>query len=165
VPGSIDSFVAGDYTGNSLVLDKTRDDVSHASFKFDTLPGVTFEVARVQLAQSDPAFDGTFPAGWLDIVGVDSSGAVVSGSGSSGPTEESVPLGPQPSAPSPTDELVEFTFDNFPQATFAASRSNERLETAGPWGRQIREAGWVDLFVTLNGATWQIAGFAGPTAR
>lgn len=86
MPGSIDSFVAGDYTGNPLVLDKSREDVSHVSFKFDTLPDVTFEIARVQLAQSDPAFDGAFPAGWLDIVGVyDSSGAVVHQSGQAGP--------------------------------------------------------------------------------
>jgi hypothetical protein len=59
---------------------------------------------------------------------------------------------------------VEFTFDNFSQATFVAIRSNEKQETVTPWGREVREAGWVDLFVTLNDGTWQIGGFAAPTA-
>lgn len=165
VPGSIDSFVAGDYTGNPLVLDKSREDVSHVSFNFDTLPDVTFEIARVQLAQSDPAFDGAFPAGWLDMVAVrDSSGAVVHQSGLAGPTEASTPQNAPVGPPSPSAELVAFKFENFSKATFIASRSNVRLESVNPWGRQVREAGWIDLYVTLNGTTWQIGGFAGPTA-
>jgi len=58
VLGMIDSFTAADYTGVPLVLDKSRNDVSHVSFKFETLPGVTFEIARVQVPQSEPGFDG-----------------------------------------------------------------------------------------------------------
>ena len=27
-----------------------------------------------------------------------------------------------------------------------------------PWGRETREAGWIDLYVTLNGATWAVGG-------
>lgn len=159
--GMIDSFTAADYTGKPLVLDKSRDDVSHVSFKFDTLPGITFEIARVQVPQSEPGFDGTFPAGWLDIVGVlDASGAIVHQSGMAGPTE----VTPLNAPADPSHVPVEFTFDNFPQATFAASRTNERQETAGPWGRAVHEAGWIDLFVTLNGATSWLGGFAGPTS-
>ncbi len=114
--GSIDMFVAGDYVGKPLVLDKFRDDVSHASFKFDTLPGVTFEIARLQSAQSDPAFDGGFPAGWLDIVGVrDTSGAVVHQSGSAGPTEATTaPPGVPGNVPRSTAHApVTFGFENF----------------------------------------------------
>jgi hypothetical protein len=165
--GSIDMFVAADYRGNPLVLDKSRDDVSRVHFTFDTLPGVTFEVTRLQLAQSDAAFDGTFPAGWLDIVGVlDATGAVVHQSGIAGPTDASTPqnAAARPSEPKASHEPVEFTFDNFSQATFVAIRSNEKQETVTPWGREVREAGWVDLFVTLNDGTWQIGGFAAPTA-
>jgi hypothetical protein len=33
-----------------------------------------------------------------------------------------------------------------------------------PWGREVREAGWIDLYVTLYGATWKMGGFLGPTA-
>ena len=163
VPGMIDMFQAGDYKGNPLVLDKSRDDVSRASFKFDTLPGVTFEATRVQVAQSDPDFDGTIPAGWLDIVGVlDDSGDVVHQSGQAGPTEGDTP--PNIPAALPSSPPVEFTFDNFTQATFAASRANERLETTDRWGhRKVLEAGWIDLFVTINGTTWHLGGFAGPT--
>lgn len=165
--GMIDSFTAADYTGKPLVLDKSRDDVSHISFKFDTLPGVTFEIARVQVPQSQPGFDGSFPTGWLDIVGVlDATGAVVHQSGIAGPTEVATPPNApaDPSRPTASHAPVAFTFDNFSQATFTASRSNEKQEKANPWGREVREAGWVDLFVTLNGATSHIGGFAGPTS-
>lgn len=163
--GSMDMFVAGDYTGNPLVLDKSRADVSHASFKFDTLPGVTFEIARLKLAQSDPAFDGGFPAGWLDILGVrDASGAVVHQSGSAGPTETTTaPPGVPGDFARPTAHApVIFAFENFPQATIAATRSTEKEVSNSPWGQSIREAGWIDLFITLNGETWAIGGFAGP---
>lgn len=165
--GMIDSFTAGDYTGKSLVLDKSRDDVSHVSFKFETLPGVTFEIARVQLPQSEPGFDGSFPTGWLDLVGVrDASGDIVHQSGQAGPTEESTPPNAVPTAPIPAaaGPPVTFTFDNFPQAEFAAIRWQQKRETMSPWGPEVREAGWIDLYVTLNGATWQIGGSLGPTA-
>ena len=59
---------------------------------------------------------------------------------------------------------VTFTFDNFPQAEFAAIRWQQKREIMSPWGREVREAGWIDLYVTLNGATWQMGGFLGPTA-
>ena len=57
--GMIDSFTAADYTGTPLVLDTSRDDVSHVSFTFETLPGVTFNAARVQLPQSKPGASAT----------------------------------------------------------------------------------------------------------
>jgi hypothetical protein len=165
--GMIDSFTAADYTGKSLVLDKSRDDVSHASFKFETLRGVTFEITRLQIPQSEPGFDGSFPTGWLDLVGVrDSSGDIVHQSGMAGPTEESTPPNALATRTIPTeaDRPVTFTFDNFPQAEFAAIRWQQKRETMSRWGREVHEAGWIDLYVTLNSATWQIGGFLGPTA-
>jgi hypothetical protein len=167
VLGMIDSFTAADYTGVPLVLDKSRNDVSHVSFKFETLPGVTFEIARVQVPQSEPGFDGSFPTGWLDLVGVlDAAGDIVHQSGMSGPTETSTPPNPMATGPIPTASgpAVTFTFDNFPQAEFAAIRWQQKREIMSPWGREVREAGWIDLYVTLNGATWQMGGFLGPTA-
>lgn len=164
--GMIDSFTAADYTGKSLVLDKSRDDVSHVSFKFETLPGVTFEIARVQLPQSELGFDGSFPTGWLDLVGIrDTSGDIVHQSGMAGPTEGSTPPNATATAPIPTaaGPPVTFSFNNFPQAEFVAIRWQEKRETMSPWGREVREAGWIDLYVTLNGATWQMGGFLGPT--
>lgn len=166
--GMIDSFTAADYTGKPLVLDKSRDDVSHVSFKFETLPGVTFEIARVQLPQAEPGFDGSFPSGWLDLVGVrDASGDIIHQSGMAGPTEGSTPpnafaTGPISTASGPP---ATFAFDNFPQAEFAAIRWQQKGEVViGPWGREVRQAGWVDLYVTLNGTTWQMGGFFGPNA-
>jgi len=53
--GGIESFVASDYTGNPIVLEECREDVSRATFEFETLPHVTFEVTRIQQAQSDSA--------------------------------------------------------------------------------------------------------------
>lgn len=166
--GMIDSFTFGDYTGTPLVLDKARDDVSHVSVTFDTLPGVTFEIARVQLPQSKPGFDGSFPAGWLDLRGVrDASGEIVHQSGMAGPTEGSTPadalaIGPIPTA---SGRPVTFAFDNFPQAEFAAIRWQQKREApVGSRGREVRGAGWIDLYVTLNDQTWQIGGFLGPTA-
>lgn len=165
--GMIDSFTAADYTGTPLVLDKTRDDVSHVSFTFDTLPGVTFEATRIQLPQSEPGYDGIFPAGWLELVGTrDSSGDVVHQSGQAGPTEEdalpdALAVTQIPTAAGPP---VTFTFDNFPQAEFTAMRWPKKREIMTPWGREVREAGWIDLYVTLNGATWPQGGFLGPTA-
>ena len=163
----IDSFTGADYTGTSLVLDKSRDDVSHVSFTFESLPGVTFNAARVQLPQSEPGFDGEYPAGWLELIGVrDASGDIVHQSGQAGPTEESAP--PESLAttqiPTAAGPPVTFTFDNFPQAEFAAIRWPQRQERMAPWGRETREAGWIDLYVTLNGATWEMGGFLGPTA-
>lgn len=163
--GMIDSLTAADYTGKSLVLDKSRNDVSHVSFKFETLPDVTFEVARIQLSQSEPGFDGSIPAGWLDFVGVrDASGDIVHQSGTAGPTEESTSPDALATVPTPTaaDSPVTFAFDNFPQAQFAAIRWPQGRETMSPWGREVREAGWIDLYVTLNGATWEMGGFLGP---
>lgn len=165
--GMIDSFTAADYTGKPLVLDKSRADVSHTSFKFETLPGVTFEIARVLLPQSEPGFDGSFPTGWLDLAGVrDASGDIVHQSGMAGPTEGSTPPNALATAPIPTaaGPPVTFTFDNFPQAVFAAIRWQQKSETMSPWGREVREAGWIDLYVTLDGATREIGGFLGPTA-
>ena len=165
--GMIDSFTAADYTGKPLVLDKSREDVSHVSFKFETLPSVTFEIARIQASQSEPGFDGSFPAGWLDLIGVrDDSGDIVHQSGMAGPTEESTPpndlaAGQVPTAPG---SPVTFTFGNFPQADFAAIRWQQKRAITTPWGREFREAGWIELYVTLNGATWQMGGFLGPTA-
>lgn len=165
--GVIDSFTAADYTGKSLVLDKSREDVSHVSFKFETLPGVTFEIARVQIPQSESGFDGSFPAGWLELVGVrDASGDIVHQSGMAGPAEGSTP----PKAPASRQILtaggppVTFTFDNFPHAEFTAIRWSQRRETMSPWGPDVREAGWIDLYVTLSGATWELGGFLGPAA-
>lgn len=167
--GIIEMFQSGDNPpGPSLVLDKLRDDVSLVSFKFDSLPGVTFEIARLRLAQTEPALDGEFPAGWLEFVGVsDISGAVVSQSGMAGPTEESLTPAPPVDISTPANSLeaVAFAFENFPQATFVAIRSPDRLEMVDPWGWQhVRQAGWIDLFVTVDGATRQIGGFAGPTS-
>lgn len=165
--GMIDSFTAADYTGKPLVLDKSRDDVSHVSFKFETLPSVTFEIARVQVPQSEPGFDSSFPAGWLALVGVrDDSGDIVHQSGMAGPTEESTPLNDLAVGQVPTaaGSPVTFTFDNFPQAEFAAIRWQQKRAITTPWGPELREAGWIDLYVTLNGATWQMGGFLGPTA-
>lgn len=166
--GMIDSFTAADYTGVPLVLGKSRDDVSHVSFKFDTLPGVTFEIARVQVPQSEPGFDGSFPTGWLDLVGVlDAAGDIVHQSGMAGPTETSTPPNPMATGPIPTASgpPVTSTFDNFPQAEFAAIRWKQKREMIiSPWSREVREAGWIDLYVTLNGTTWQMGGFLGPTA-
>lgn len=165
--GVIDSFAAADYTGKSLVLDKSREDVSHVSFKFETLPGVTFEIARVQIPQSEPGFDGSFPAGWLELVGVrDASGDIVHQSGMAGPAEGSTPPRALASKQIPTaaGPPVTFTFDNFPQAEFTAIRWSQRRETMSPWGPDVREAGWIDLYVTLSGATWEMGGFLGPAA-
>jgi hypothetical protein len=165
--GVIDSFTAADYTGKALVLDKSRDDVSHVSFKFETLPDVTFEVARIQLPQSEPGFDGSIPAGWLDFVGVrDASGDIVHQSGTAGPTEASSPPSAAATISTPTaaGSPVTFAFDNFPQAEFAAVRWQQKRETMSPWGREVREAGWIDLYVTLNGATGEMGGFLGPAA-
>ena len=166
--GMIDSFTAGDYTGKSLVLDKSRDDVSHVSFKFETLHGVTFEITRVQIPQSEPGFDGSFPTGWLELVGVrDASGDIVHQSGMAGPAEGCTPpiAAAIASIPTAAGRPVTFTFDNFPQAEFAAIRWQQKRETVSPWGREVREAGWIDLYVTLNGATWEIGGFLGPAAE
>ncbi|MFD4293637.1 hypothetical protein ACFWQG_10495 [Rhodococcus sp. NPDC058532] len=165
--GGIESFVAGDYTGRPLVVDESRDGTSRATFKFDTLPHVIFELTRLQQAQSDPDIDGILPAGWVNIVGrIDSNGEVVHQSGFAGPTDESTP----PDHPDESTHLsgppktVPFTFDNFLQATFAACRSSEKQVVTDHYGYQrVREAGWIDLFVTLNGQTWNIGGFAGPS--
>lgn len=165
--GVIDSFTAADYTGKSLVLDRSREDVSHVSFKFETLPGVTFEIARVQIPQSEPGFDGSFPAGWLELVGVrDASGDIVHQSGMAGPAEGSTPPEALASKQIPTaaGPPVTFTFDNFPLAEFTAIRWSQRRETMSPWGTDVREAGWIDLYVTLSGATWEMGGFLGPAA-
>lgn len=165
--GMIDSFTAADYTGKPLVLDKSRDDVSRVSLQFETLPGVTFEIARVQIPQSEPGFDGSFPTGWLDRVGArDASGDIGHRSGMAGPTEESTPPSALATGTIPTDagRPVTFTFDNFPRAEFAAIRWQQKRETKSRWGREVHEAGWIDLYVTLNGATWQMGGFLGPTA-
>lgn len=165
--GMIDSFTAADYTGTPLVLDKSRDDVSHVSFTFETLPGVTFNAARVQLPQSEPGFDGEYPAGWLELVAVrDDSGDIVYQSGWAGPTEESAPSDEQaivliPTAAGPP---VKFTFDNFPQAEFAAFRWPHKHHTMTSCGLETRQAGWIDLYMSLNGATWEMGGFLGPTA-
>ncbi|MFE2961817.1 hypothetical protein [Nocardia tengchongensis] len=161
-PGIIDGFLAGDIVDPPPVFDKSRTGVSSSIFKFDTLPGVTFTATRAKEGQSDDGVKHTFPAGWLDIVGVlDATGEIVHGSGVAGPTEESAP--PPGAAVDPsTPTATQFIFDNFPQATFSAKRSVERRETAGPFGLHVQEAGWVDLFVTLSGSTWPIGGFAGP---
>ena len=55
-----------------------------------------------------------------------------------------------------------FTFDNFPQAEFAAIRWQQKRETMSPWGREVREAGWIDLYVTL---TVQRGRWADPSDR
>ena len=165
--GVIDSFTAADYTGKSLVLDKSREDVSHVSFKFETLPSVTFEITRVQIPQSESGFDGSFPAGWLELVGVrDASGDIVHQSGMAGPAEGSTPPEALASKQIPTaaGPPVTFTFDNFPHAEFTAIRWSQRRESMSPWGREVREAGWIDLYVTLSGATWEMGGFLGPAA-
>ncbi|WP_433702578.1 hypothetical protein [Prescottella equi] len=165
--GGIESFVAGDYTGRPLVLDESGDDTSRATFKFDTLPHVIFELTRLQQAQSDPDFDGVFPAGWINIVGrLDSNGEVVHQSGFVGPIDESTPPDHpgESTHPLTLPTTVPFTFDNFPQAMFAACRSSEKQVITDHHGYQnLREAGWIDLFVTLNDQTWNIGGFAGPS--
>ncbi|MDE1675509.1 hypothetical protein PWJ90_38705, partial [Nocardia gipuzkoensis] len=159
--GALDGFQAGDVVGPPPVFDKTQASVAHTSFKFDTLPDVTFTVSRAKDNQSDVDGEGAFPAGYLEIVGVlDATGDVVHGSGFAGPSEESAP--PAATVDSLPLSSTQFAFDNFPEAAFYASRSAEQRETVGPFGRQIQEAGWVDLFVTLRGSTWLIGGFAGP---
>ena len=45
-----------------------------------------------------------------------------------------------------------------------AGDHDQKRETMAPWGREVREAGWIDLYVTLNGATWEIGGFLEPAA-
>lgn len=160
--GTLDGFQAGDVVGPAPVFDKSRDDVANTTFKFDTLPDVTFTVWRAKDNQSDIDGGGEFPAGYLEIVGVlDATGDTVHGSGFAGPTEDSTP--PGASVHSLPLSCIRFVFDNFPEAMFYANRSAEQRETIGPFGQQIQEAGWVDLFVTLRGPTWQIGEFAGPT--
>lgn len=96
----------------------------------------------------------------------DASGDIVHQSGMAGPTEESTPPNAVATAPIPTaaGPPVTFTFDNFPHAEFAAIRWQQKRETMSPRGREVRQAGWIDLYVTLNGATWEMGGFLGPTA-
>lgn len=165
--GMIDSFTAGDHTGNVLEPDLSRGDASHTSIQFGSLPGVTFRLSRLQSAQSDPAFDGEVPAGWLAIVGTrDSSGEVVHQSGGAGPTETDTapPDVPHDFEIPAANDAVTFGFDNFPQATFTATRASTEQVTESPWGRSVRGAGWIELFITLNGSTWPLSGFAGPPA-
>ncbi|WP_280277340.1 hypothetical protein [Nocardia wallacei] len=123
---------------------------------------MTFTVWRAKENQSGIDGGGEFPAGYLEIVGVlDATGDTVHESGFAGPTEDSTP--PGTSVHSLPLSCFRFVLDNFPEAMFYANRSAEQRETIGPFGQQIQEAGWVDLFVTLRGPTWQIGGFAGPT--
>lgn len=84
-----------------------------------------------------------------------------------GPTEGSTPPNALAtgSIPAASGLPVTFEFDNFPQAEFAAIRWQQKGEVImSPRGREVRQAGWIDLYVTLNGATWQMGGFLGPTA-
>jgi hypothetical protein len=159
--GVFDTFQASNVVDPPLMFDKTRVGVASTTFRFDTLPDVTFAVARTKDNQSDPGAYGVIPAGWLDIVGVlDATGEIVHASGVAGPIEESTP--PETTVDPSISPSARFTFDNFPQGTFFANRSVEQQEVVGPFGRHIQDAGWIDLYVTLHGSTWLIGGFAGP---
>lgn len=95
-------------------------------------------------------------------VRADKNGQVLAESGSAGPVPDSTP--PDDFRSTIGYKAVDFVFDNFPEATFHAKRLTTDRFSIDAWGsKHIQDAGWVDVHVTLGGATWVVGGFAGPS--